>query len=54
MADETKESPKELTAEEKRIKVIESYFAALAKGDRKLAAQIHKDNNLPYSVGTHS
>lgn len=53
MPDET-ETPKELTAREKLDKATKEYFAALKAGDKKLAAQIHKDNNLPYSQGTHS
>jgi hypothetical protein len=45
---------KELTPEERYNKAVQAYFAAIQSGDRKLAAKIHSDNNLPYSVGTHS
>lgn len=53
MADET-DAPKELTPAEKFKKATDDYFAAIRAGDKQKAAQIHKDNNLPYSVGQHS
>lgn len=54
MADDTQEAPKELTPAEKFKKATDDYFAAIRAGDKAVAAKIHADNNLPYSVGNHS
>jgi hypothetical protein len=54
MADNTTEPAKELTPVEKFKKATDEYFAAIRAGDKKTAAQIHADNQLPYSVGNHS
>lgn len=51
MADEAPKT--ELTPQQKFQKATDAYFEAIRKGDKKLAAKIHADNKLPYSVGQH-